>query len=187
MTLFSREMLLATNGSEEAELAARVAVELAKSPGGGAIAKQRLRSRTVAWTIAGPFCGPKEVSKDVEAQRRTFLDVKKWQARKGARKINHREQPGGGVHGDRAAHRGDGQCSRSGGRRAGERRRHGRRAHPLRLPAGRARGVHRDDPAHVRGSQGLAAGFGHSPPESPEGPRQGLRRNARPRTAGSTT
>ena len=38
MTLFSRTMLLATNGSEEVELAARVAVELAKSPG-GAIAK----------------------------------------------------------------------------------------------------------------------------------------------------
>ena len=38
MTLFSREMLLATNGSEEAELAARVAVELANTPG-GAIAK----------------------------------------------------------------------------------------------------------------------------------------------------
>ena len=34
MTLFSREMLLVTNGSEEAELAARVAVELAKTPGG---------------------------------------------------------------------------------------------------------------------------------------------------------
>ena len=38
MTLFSREMLLVTNGSEKAELAARVAVELAKRPG-GAIAK----------------------------------------------------------------------------------------------------------------------------------------------------
>ena len=38
MTLFSGEMPLATNGSEEAELAARVAVELAKRPG-GAIAK----------------------------------------------------------------------------------------------------------------------------------------------------
>jgi nucleotide-binding universal stress UspA family protein len=38
MTLFSKGILLATNGSEEAELAARVAVELAKSPG-GAIAK----------------------------------------------------------------------------------------------------------------------------------------------------
>ena len=38
MTLCSGEMLLATNGSEEAELAARVAVELAKSSG-GAIAK----------------------------------------------------------------------------------------------------------------------------------------------------
>ena len=38
MALFSREMLLAANGSEEAELAARVAVELAKRPG-GAIAK----------------------------------------------------------------------------------------------------------------------------------------------------
>jgi hypothetical protein len=31
MSLFSREMLLVTNGSEEAELAARVAVELAKT------------------------------------------------------------------------------------------------------------------------------------------------------------
>ena len=38
MSLFSREMLLVTNGSEEAELAARVAVELDKSSG-GAIAK----------------------------------------------------------------------------------------------------------------------------------------------------
>ena len=38
MTLFSREMLLVTDGSEEAELPARVAVELAKSSG-GAIAK----------------------------------------------------------------------------------------------------------------------------------------------------
>jgi hypothetical protein len=38
MTLCSREMLLVTNGSEEAELAARVAIELDKSPG-GAIAK----------------------------------------------------------------------------------------------------------------------------------------------------
>jgi hypothetical protein len=38
MTLCSREMLLVTNGSEEAELAARVAVELAKTPC-GAIAK----------------------------------------------------------------------------------------------------------------------------------------------------
>jgi hypothetical protein len=34
MTSFSTEMLLATNGSEEAELAARVAVELVKTPGG---------------------------------------------------------------------------------------------------------------------------------------------------------
>ena len=38
MTLFSGTMLLTTNSSEEAELAARVAAELAKSPG-GAIAK----------------------------------------------------------------------------------------------------------------------------------------------------
>ena len=38
MTLCSREMLLVTNGSEEAELAARVTVELAKTTG-GAIAK----------------------------------------------------------------------------------------------------------------------------------------------------
>jgi hypothetical protein len=38
MTLFSREMLLVTNGSEEAELGATVAVELVKTPG-GAIAK----------------------------------------------------------------------------------------------------------------------------------------------------
>jgi hypothetical protein len=38
MTLFCRGMLLATNASEEAELAAMVAVELVKSPG-GAIAK----------------------------------------------------------------------------------------------------------------------------------------------------
>ena len=59
MTLFSGEMLLATNGSEEAELAARVAVELAKSPG-GAIAKERRRPRTVAWIIAGPFWGLQE-------------------------------------------------------------------------------------------------------------------------------
>ena len=34
MSLFSRKMLLATNGSEETELVARVAVELAKTPGG---------------------------------------------------------------------------------------------------------------------------------------------------------
>jgi len=39
MTLFSKGILLATNCSEEAELAARVAVELARSPG-GAIAKK---------------------------------------------------------------------------------------------------------------------------------------------------
>jgi nucleotide-binding universal stress UspA family protein len=58
MTLFSREMLLATNGSEEAELAARVAVELAKSPG-GAIAKKHRRSRTVVWSIASPFLAPR--------------------------------------------------------------------------------------------------------------------------------
>jgi hypothetical protein len=58
MTLFSREMLLATNGSEETELAARVAVELAKSPG-GAIAKEHRRSRTVAWSIASPFWAPR--------------------------------------------------------------------------------------------------------------------------------
>jgi hypothetical protein len=38
MTLCSGEMLLVTNGSEEAELAARVAVKLDKSPG-DAIAK----------------------------------------------------------------------------------------------------------------------------------------------------
>ena len=38
MSLFSREMLMVSNGSGEAELATRVAVELDKSPG-GAIAK----------------------------------------------------------------------------------------------------------------------------------------------------
>ena len=38
MTLVSRERLLVINGSEKAVLAARVTVELAKSPG-GAIAK----------------------------------------------------------------------------------------------------------------------------------------------------
>ena len=38
MTSLPRRILLATDGSEEAELAARVAVELAKTPG-GAIAK----------------------------------------------------------------------------------------------------------------------------------------------------
>jgi hypothetical protein len=37
MTLFSRTMLLATNGSEEVELAARVAVELAESPDGAIV------------------------------------------------------------------------------------------------------------------------------------------------------
>jgi len=57
MTLFSREMLLVTNGSEGAELATRVAVELAKNP--GAIAKWHRRSRTVAWSIASPFWAPR--------------------------------------------------------------------------------------------------------------------------------
>jgi len=54
MTLCSREMLLATNGSEEAELAARVAVELAKSSGW--CDRQIVpTSRTVAWSIASSF------------------------------------------------------------------------------------------------------------------------------------
>jgi hypothetical protein len=54
MTLFSREIRLATNGSEEPELATRVAVEVVNSPGSAIIKKHR-RPRTVAWTIAGPF------------------------------------------------------------------------------------------------------------------------------------
>ena len=59
MTLFPRRILLANDGSEEAELAARVAVELAKSPG-GEIANKHQRTRTVAWIIAGLFWGLQE-------------------------------------------------------------------------------------------------------------------------------
>ncbi len=58
MTLLSREMLRAANGSEEAELAARVAVELAKSTGGAIAKKTDDRARSL-WSIASPFWAPR--------------------------------------------------------------------------------------------------------------------------------
>jgi hypothetical protein len=68
MTLLSREMLRAANGSEEAELAARVAVELAKSTG-GAIAKKtddRARSLGALLALFGPQEGEQQTSRQKE-------------------------------------------------------------------------------------------------------------------------
>jgi hypothetical protein len=58
MTLFSREILLATNGSEEAELAAGVAVELAKSRGGAIAKSTDDRARSLGALLAR--FGPRE-------------------------------------------------------------------------------------------------------------------------------
>jgi hypothetical protein len=59
MTLFSREIRFATNGSEAAELATRVAVELVKSPGSAIAKSTDDRARSLGPLLAR--FGPQEV------------------------------------------------------------------------------------------------------------------------------